>query len=107
MEQKLQWLRDALGDPDGARWTPEKLTGLLEEMGGNLYLAASHGWVLTAGALVGQVQGGAVEMTVGQERYRLTSPADAQEFALRMAQYYRDQVTGSGRVLTVKRPGVL
>jgi len=111
LRQELRELLDEVIPEDGkdtdTRFTDAQIDRLLERAR-NIYAAAAEGWTRKA-AMFQREQGGLQAYTAGQESYEMTKPSDMMEYALKMAEQYREMAakTRGSAIIRLKPPKVL
>jgi hypothetical protein len=95
------------GSESDTRFTDAQLDRLLGKSR-NIYAAAAEGWTRKAAMFqreAGQIQ----SYSVGQERYEMSNPKDLMEYALKMAETYKNMAASSigSVILKFKPPEVL
>ncbi len=96
------------GDPSESNFTDDELDELLEESD-SVFAAASLGWTMKASLVQGEM-GGIESLTLGQESEKLVSLRDRVDFALRMADRYKNMAQakhGTGFILKIEKPEVI
>ncbi len=111
LREELRELLDEVvpegGTESDTRFTDAQLDKLLSKSR-NVYAAAAEGW--TRKAAMFQREAGKIQSyTVGQERYDMTKVKDLLEYALKMAETYRQMASSSigSVILRFKPPEVL
>jgi hypothetical protein len=111
LREELRELLDEVipegGTENDTRFTDAQLDRLLGK-NRNIYAAAAEGWTRKAAMFqreIGQIQ----SYSVGQEKYEMTKAKDLLEYALAMAETYKNMAASSigSVVLRFKPPEVL
>ncbi len=95
------------GTEEDMRFSDDQLKKILSESR-NIYAAAAIGWTRKAAMFqreAGQIQ----SYSVGQERYEMSNPKDLMEYALMMAETFRQMAARSmgSTILRFKPPEVI